>query len=88
MVSDPNLALILITLGTLAIYAELCRPGRVVPGVVGGVAFMVGLASLVNAPPNTRISWLLVASLLIPITAISVFLLRVAISARRNKRIV
>lgn len=82
---DPNVAILLITFGTLAIYAELCRPGRVVPGVVGGVAFLVGLASLVNAPPHTHISWPLVTALLIPLGAITAFLLQIAIRARRNK---
>lgn len=86
MVSDPNIALILIALGTLAIYVEFCRPGRVVPGVVGGVAFVVGLASLVNPAPNSKISWWLVVAVFIPVSAITVFLVRVAIRARRNKR--
>ena len=82
---DPNSAILLIAFGTLAIYAELCRPGRVVPGVLGGVAFLVGVASLVNAPPEARLSWPLVASVLIPLAALRAFLLKVAIRARRNK---
>jgi membrane-bound ClpP family serine protease len=85
MVSDPNTAILLIALGVLAIYVELCRPGRVVPGVFGGVILLVGFASLVNAPPNARISWPLVAILLVPLGAVSAFLLKVAIRARRNK---
>ncbi len=85
MVTDPNLAISLIAMGLLCVYVELCRPGRVVPGVLGGIAFLVGLASLVNAPPNARISWPIVTALLVPLGAISAFLLKVAIRARRNK---
>jgi membrane-bound ClpP family serine protease len=85
MVSDPNLAIFLIALGTLAIYVELCRPGFVVPGVLGGIALLVGLASLVNAPPEPRISWPLVAVLLVPLGTTTAFLLKVALRARRNK---
>ena len=85
MVTDPNLAIVLIAIGVLGIYAELCRPGRVVPGVLGGVAFLVGVASLVNAPPGAPISWPVVTALLVPLGASTAFLLKVAIRARRNK---
>ena len=85
MVSDPNLALILAALGVLAIYVELCRPGRVVPGVLGGIALLVGVASLMNTPSSAPISWPLLTALLVPLGAISAFLLRVALRARRNK---
>lgn len=84
MVSDPNAALLLIALGTLAVYAELCRPGRVVPGVLGAVAFTVGLASLVNSPiPINRPA---AAAILIPLVLVSAILAHIAIRARRNKR--
>ena len=85
MFTDPNLAIFLIAMGVLGIYAELCRPGRVVPGVFGGVALLVGLASLVNAPPGASISWPLVAVVLVPLGAITAFLLKVAVRARWNK---
>lgn len=86
MLSDPNLAVILAALGTLGIYVELCRPGKVVPGVIGGVALLVGLASLANASPDAHVSWPLLVSVLLPLTAVSIFLARVALRARRNKR--
>ncbi len=84
MVPDPNLAILLIACGTLAIYAELCRPGRVVPGVLGGIAFVVGLASLHRGerPPD----WPFALMVLVPLAALTVFLLKIAVRARRNKR--
>jgi len=87
MVSDPNIAILLIALGTLAIYAELCRPGRVVPGVIGGVALAVGLASIVSAPPEARISWPLFGVIMLPLGFLTMFLLKIAVRARRNKRL-
>ncbi|MEO5924700.1 MAG: DUF6152 family protein [Bryobacteraceae bacterium] len=86
MVSDPNLALLLIALGTLGVYAECCLPGKVVPGVVGGVLLTIGLASLVNTP--VPIHWPLAIATILPLVLATAFLLPIAIRARRNKRLV
>jgi membrane-bound serine protease (ClpP class) len=60
LISDPNLALILLALGALGIYAEFNAPGMVFPGVAGAICALLGLAALSVLP----ISWL-GASLLI-----------------------
>lgn len=86
VVSDPNIALAMMALGAAGVYAELCLPGKVIPGVVGGVLFLVGLASLLNAPPDAPISWLLAGTLMIVWATATALLLRVAVRARRNKR--
>lgn len=56
-VADPNIALILMALGVLAIYVEFTSPGLIFPGVIGAVALLLGLAALSVLPLN----WLGVA---------------------------
>ncbi len=60
LISDPNLALILLAIGALGIYCEFNAPGMVIPGVAGAICALLGLAALSVLP----ISWL-GASLLI-----------------------
>jgi membrane-bound serine protease (ClpP class) len=58
--SDPNIALILLAIGALGIYAEFAAPGMILPGVAGAICGLLALAALSVLP----ISWL-GASLLI-----------------------
>jgi membrane-bound serine protease (ClpP class) len=37
-------------LGALGVYAECCRPGLILPGVAGGILFLLGLSVLRNLP--------------------------------------
>jgi membrane-bound serine protease (ClpP class) len=50
MISDPNIALLLMIAGALGICAEFCAPGLIVPGVAGSVLALLGFASLVTFP--------------------------------------
>lgn len=84
MVSDPNVALAMIALGLLGIYAEFCLPGKVVPGILGGILLLTGLASVRNA--SAPVSWPFAVAVALPLAAITVYLLRIATRARRNKR--
>jgi Membrane-bound serine protease (ClpP class) len=43
---DSTAAFLLSAGGVLGIYLELIRPGRVIPGVLGGVLAMAGLSAL------------------------------------------
>jgi hypothetical protein len=82
VMGDPDLAFAVMMAGLVGIYAGLC--GRIVIGVAGGVMATVGLASLVhNGPPH---AWL-VLTLSVPFVALTIFLLRTARRARRNKAI-
>lgn len=47
---DPNRAWFVLIVGLLMIYRECTAPGRVLPGVVGGVAVAVALYSLFQKP--------------------------------------
>jgi membrane-bound serine protease (ClpP class) len=51
-VADPNIALILIVIGALGIYAEFSSPGLIAPGVVGAILVLLGLSALSVLPVN------------------------------------
>ena len=83
MIADPQWALVAVVVGMLGIYVELARPGRVVPGIAGGVALLVGIASLVRTGmPGVGFT----VGMLAPLAGISVYLGRIAMRAWRDKR--
>ena len=43
---SPDVALLFIAIGSLAICAEFLRPGMVIPGVLGSVSVLFGIAAL------------------------------------------
>lgn len=51
-ISDPNIAVILLSLGSLGIYFELSAPGSFFPGIAGAIAIILGLFSLGTLPIN------------------------------------
>jgi len=53
-IADPNIALLLLIIGALGIYAEFSSPGLVLPGVLGAILLLLGLAALAMFP----IGWL------------------------------
>src|SRR3990172_583163 len=46
VISNPNIAYILLTIGSIGIIAELYNPGAIFPGVIGGISLLVGFYSL------------------------------------------
>lgn len=51
-ISDPNIAFLLLSLGSLGIVVELWNPGMVVPGVVGAILLVLAFVALGNLPVN------------------------------------
>ena len=49
---DPNLALILLQIGLLAIAVELYNPGATIPAIVGGICLVMAFVALGNLPVN------------------------------------
>ena len=133
-VSDPNVGFILLIIGALGVYVEFSSPGLILPGVAGGILFLLGLSSLsvlpinwigaallllgatllilevkftshgvlgiggtvamvlgalllVNGPPEVRIHLSTALSVVLPFAAITVFLVTLAVRARRNKAV-
>jgi membrane-bound serine protease (ClpP class) len=52
IIADPNIALLLLSLGTLAIFVELLHPGVIFPGVFGVIALILGFFALSVLPFN------------------------------------
>ena len=51
-ISDPNIAVILLSLGSLGLYFELSAPGSFFPGIAGAIAIIIGLFSVGTLPIN------------------------------------
>ena len=52
LISDPNIAFLLLSLGATAIFLELLNPGAIFPGVFGVIALVLGFFSLGTLPVN------------------------------------
>ncbi len=52
VISDPNIAYLLLSLGTLFLMAELAEPGLGLPGVASVVCFIIAFMALGNLPVN------------------------------------
>ena len=52
LIADPNIALLLLSLGSLAIFIEIINPGVIFPGVFGVISLLLGFFSLSVIPFN------------------------------------
>jgi len=64
---DPTIAALLIIVAGYGIITELQTPGAILPGVVGGIAAILAIASLANLPVN-------IAGVLLMLLALILFL--------------
>ena len=72
--SDPNIAYILMTIGTIGLMAELYNPGAILPGVVGAISLVLAFYSFQSLPVNY-------AGLLLMILGIVFFLLEATVTS-------
>src|SRR5438034_8706770 len=52
VISDPNVAYVLMMLGMLGLFFELSTPGVVLPGVIGGISLILAFFAFQNLPIN------------------------------------
>lgn len=72
LISDPNVAYILMLLGFYGLFFELTNPGSLFPGVIGGICLLLAFYAFQTLPVNY-------AGLLLIILAIIFFILEVKI---------
>ncbi len=72
--SDPNIAYILMTVGTIGILAELYNPGAILPGVVGAISLILAFYSFQSLPVNY-------AGVLLMLLGIVLFILEVSVTS-------
>ena len=52
VITDPNVAYVLMMLGMLGLFFELSNPGVVLPGVIGGISLILAFFALQSLPIN------------------------------------
>jgi membrane-bound serine protease (ClpP class) len=52
VITDPNIAFILLSVGSIGLLAELYNPGALFPGITGAIALILAFFSLGNLPTN------------------------------------
>ncbi|MBN3793306.1 nodulation protein NfeD, partial [Burkholderia sp. Ac-20353] len=52
IITDPNVALILLTIGIYGLFFEFANPGFVLPGLVGTICLLIGLFAMQLLPVN------------------------------------
>ncbi|HUV88156.1 MAG TPA: nodulation protein NfeD [Anaerolineae bacterium] len=68
IISDPNIAYLLLSIGALCLMAELAEPGLSVPGIAGAVCFLLAFMALGSLPVN----WVGVALLALAVVLFAV----------------
>jgi membrane-bound serine protease (ClpP class) len=52
LISEPTIAYLLLSFGSLGIFLELSNPGQFIPGIIGAVSFILGFYALGALPVN------------------------------------
>ena len=71
-IAHPNIAYLLLSLGTMALTIELWSPGAILPGVVGGIALLLAFFAFSVLPVNAAGLLLILFGLLLLVLEIKV----------------
>ncbi|MBI3014697.1 MAG: nodulation protein NfeD [Candidatus Tectomicrobia bacterium] len=74
LLSDPNIAYMLLLLGMYGIFFELTSPGAIFPGVIGGISIILALYALQALPVNY-------AGLLLILLALGLFIAEIKVTS-------
>lgn len=74
LLSDPNIAYLLLLLGMYGIFFELISPGAIFPGVIGGISIILALYALQALPVNY-------AGLLLILLALALFIADIKVTS-------
>lgn len=64
VISDPNIAFILMTIGMYGLIFELSSPGAILPGLLGGISLILGLYALSVLPVNAAAAGLVLLGII------------------------
>ena len=70
--SDPNIAYLLMSIGTIGIMAELYSPGAILPGIIGAISLVLAFYSLQSLPVNYAGALLVILGVVFLLLEISV----------------
>ncbi|HEY3100058.1 MAG TPA: nodulation protein NfeD [Methylomirabilota bacterium] len=74
VITDPNVAYVLMMLGTLGLIFELSTPGAILPGVIGGISLILAFFAFQSLPINF-------AGLLLILFAVVLFIAEVKVTS-------
>ena len=74
LISDPNIAYILLLLGIYGLFFELYNPGAILPGIVGGISIILAFFAFQTLPINY-------AGVLLILFSIVLFLLEIKVTS-------
>ncbi len=72
IITDPNIAYILMMLGIFGLMFELYNPGTILPGVVGGISLILGLYAMQTLPVNYAGVFLIIFSIILFVLEIKI----------------